>query len=71
MLKLAKENALPAKDNVIEGNFGQKKEIVYQCLNCEGQTFWLDEQGTITCKACKATQLPPKEWVDILTSQYE
>lgn len=43
---------------------GKKPELVYECINCNGQTFWVDGQGTITCKACKACQLPPQEWID-------
>ena len=56
---------------IIEGVFGQKKEVVFQCVNCDAQTFWLDEEGTITCKVCKAKQLPPKEWADKLVSLFD
>lgn len=50
--------------DIVEGRFGIKQEVVFQCLNCEAQSFWLDEEGTITCKVCKTKQVPPREWVD-------
>lgn len=50
--------------NVVQGKFKQKSETVFQCVNCNGQAFWLDEEGTVTCRTCKAKQLPPKEWID-------
>jgi len=55
---------------VVEGKFGQKKEIVFQCISCEAQSFWLDVEGTITCRACKAKQLPPKEWVERCLAEF-
>ena len=52
--------------NVIKGTFGRKEEeIVWSCLMCGGQLFWLDEGGTISCKACKSTQLPTQEWIEL------
>lgn len=52
--------------DVVKGQFVQKTDRVYACINCECQVFWLDAEGTITCKACKAKQLPPGDWVDKL-----
>lgn len=51
---------------IVEGKFKQKVEVVYECARCEGQSFWLDEEGTITCRACKAKQIPPQIWIDKL-----
>jgi len=51
---------------VIKGNFGQKEELVYECVNCNGQSFWLNEDGSITCKTCSIKQAPPVEWIELL-----
>lgn len=55
--------------DVIQGKWGQKQEIVYQCPHCGvGQSFWIDEGGSITCRTCKAKQVAPSEWLEDATS---
>lgn len=49
---------------VVEGKFGTKNEVVYQCPFCQdGQTFWLHEDGVIECRACSTRQAAPREWL--------
>lgn len=48
---------------VVEGKFNQKVDMVYECPFCkEGQKFWIDEGGTISCISCSSKQLPPEGW---------
>lgn len=48
---------------VVSGKFKQKQELVYGCVECEGQAFWLNEEGTVTCKVCGVRQRPPLDWI--------
>lgn len=49
--------------NVVSGKFKHKQELVYGCVDCEGQAFWLNVGGTITCKVCSLRQRPPLNWI--------
>lgn len=48
----------------ISSRFVPKQELILMCPECECQVWWLDEAGTITCKACKAAQLVPDDWLE-------
>lgn len=51
--------------NVVTGKFNIKKEYVLECCFCnEGQQFWVNEDGTITCIPCGSRQKPPREWME-------
>lgn len=50
--------------NVVTGAFRRKEEIVFCCLYCSGQAWWIDDDGTCTCRTCKMKQALSKEWLE-------
>lgn len=52
-------------DNVVVmGDWREKNpEIVYQCLNCLHQQFFICEEGVIECAACSFRMKNPC-WID-------
>lgn len=46
----------------LSSRFVPKQEIVFSCLECGGQAFWIDEGGTVTCRTCKMKQKVDFQW---------
>lgn len=52
------------KGNVIEGNFKEeKKDYVWVCDRCDGDTFKLLEDGRIKCADCSNKTYAPPAWL--------
>lgn len=49
--------------NVITGVWKPKEEIVFSCKECGNQFFWINEGGTVTCRACGIRQLVAVDWL--------
>lgn len=47
----------------LKSRFVQKQEIVFSCVACGGQAFWLNEGGTITCRTCSVKQKVDVDWL--------
>lgn len=47
----------------LTSRFVKKEEIVFSCLSCGGQGFWIDEGGTVTCRTCKVRQKVDGDWI--------
>jgi transcription elongation factor Elf1 len=42
----------------------QKEDIVFMCPGCGAQRFWINDNGTLTCTACKLEQAADEEWLE-------
>lgn len=54
---------------VVKGGFGQREDLVYGCVECGGQEFYLTETGFVRCSQCGFRQFPPIEWIELLNEK--
>lgn len=47
----------------LSSRFAPKQEIVFTCMQCQGQIFWINDGGTVSCRTCNLRQKVATEWL--------